>query len=559
MLYKINCSYGEVVDKIIILEIKLAECKNELQKQNILNEYNTLAIYIKDKQNDTTFKDLYNELHKINKQLWLLEDTIREKSRKKEFDKAYIECAENIHINNDKRYNIKRQINITYNSMIIEEKIYKTDIHEEKITDILHFNDDEIVSKEDRNTLHKCSSCFETGEFVKTKNMLKILCDKYQTSSICVSIIKIFFSHNTIMEVFNETNEYSYKLKTFVEIVNNNKNKLENSFVEEVNKMYGLFLLRQKKYKESQHYIKYLQVVTSPQYNISPDTMGFFKEDDKNKTLLIYFSGGIGDIIMHARFIKQVCEIQQEKQNNNTVLFLIEDKLYWIYNYIYTTVYSHINNIQIIPFCLKNNLPHFDYHVNINMLFSYLNLHYSNIYIDYYLEFLPNSNLTLKTYLNKNKSNVIINWCGNKLCSHEKHNRSIYLNKLSNLFKKTNSFINWICVQKNVSQEEKSILNKYNVKYIGDQIDNDADCYKDTITILKQVDLVISTDTSLVHIAGTANILCWCLLVKGCDWRWTNDETTKWYPNIKLIRQTNVSNWTDVIDKVIENLEKKFH
>jgi hypothetical protein len=50
-------------------------------------------------------------LSTINQQLWFLEDFIRVKSKKREFDQEYIICAENIHIMNDQRYNIKRQIN----------------------------------------------------------------------------------------------------------------------------------------------------------------------------------------------------------------------------------------------------------------------------------------------------------------------------------------------------------------------------------------------------------------------------------------------------------------
>jgi hypothetical protein len=570
MSYKICCSFGEIVDKITILEIKLKECKDEKQKQNISNEYYKLLVNIYDKQTDSQFQELYDELKNVNQQLWLLEDTIREKSRRKEYDSKYIDCAENIHIHNDARYNIKKKINIAYNSEIFEEKIYKSETASiSEISEISEIKDnqnntelclyqDDTIPTEDKYLFGICSTCFETGDFIKSKNTLKSLCDKYKSFPVCVFVIKVFFSYNTIMNVFNEINEYAYQLKIFIDIINNGKNihKFETSFVEEVNKMYGLHLLRQKKYRESHNYIKYLQAVTSPQHNISPSTMSFFKENDRYKTLLIYFGGGIGDIIMHARFIKYLCEIQQK--NDNHIVFLIDDKLFWIFNYIYKNIYTHIHNIKILPFLMKNNLPHFDYHININMLFSYLKLDYSKIFVDYYMEFLPNSKITIDNILNTNKTNIIINWSGNKFCSHEKFNRGIYLQKLTNLFKKTNKYINWICVQKDILQEEKIFLNKHNVKCIGEKIDNDGDSFKDTLTVLKKADLVISTDTSLVHIAGTANIKCWCLLVKGCDWRWGDDETTKWYPNMKLIRQTKASNWNDVIDKVIDDLEKTY-
>ena len=69
--------------------------------------------------------ELFTQLSDVNKTLWDLEDSIREKSKKKEFDNIYINYAEEIHIRNDERYKIKRKINEKYNSSIVEEKIYK--------------------------------------------------------------------------------------------------------------------------------------------------------------------------------------------------------------------------------------------------------------------------------------------------------------------------------------------------------------------------------------------------------------------------------------------------
>ena len=118
----IECSYGEIIDKITILKIKLEKVKNEDQHKNISKEYESLKKWIK--QDDTTFDQYFNELYTTNKKLWDLEDNIRDKSNKKIYDKSYIEYAEQIHITNDHRYLVKSKLNNTYNSDLKEEKIY---------------------------------------------------------------------------------------------------------------------------------------------------------------------------------------------------------------------------------------------------------------------------------------------------------------------------------------------------------------------------------------------------------------------------------------------------
>ena len=119
MQCKVSCSFGEIIDKVSILNIKKNNATDTVALNNIQSELNI----IKSENPMVEQEDaLFTELFDVNQRLWNLEDSIREKSRKKEFDQAYITYAEAIHIQNDKRYNIKRQINKKYNSYLIEEK-----------------------------------------------------------------------------------------------------------------------------------------------------------------------------------------------------------------------------------------------------------------------------------------------------------------------------------------------------------------------------------------------------------------------------------------------------
>ena len=119
---KIEVSTGEILDKMSILEIKMDKIKDETKLVNIKKEYN----YLKNISLQLSFHiENYNALLNINKKLWNIEDDIRDKERNSVFDTEFIELARSIYFTNDKRYKIKKQINISSNSNFIEEKSYK--------------------------------------------------------------------------------------------------------------------------------------------------------------------------------------------------------------------------------------------------------------------------------------------------------------------------------------------------------------------------------------------------------------------------------------------------
>ena len=121
----IPISWGELFDKITILQIKIENLKEKNALKNVKKEYDQLnKIYNSKFLEDEKAKVLINSLSKINKKLWDIEDKIRHKERIKKFDKQFIELARNVYFTNDKRSKIKRDINETFGSLIIEEKSY---------------------------------------------------------------------------------------------------------------------------------------------------------------------------------------------------------------------------------------------------------------------------------------------------------------------------------------------------------------------------------------------------------------------------------------------------
>ena len=121
MKCKIRCSFGEVVDKWTILNIKKKKATNNMVLSNIINELNAI---VEDNNQVNNNDILFTNLYEVNQKLWEYEDIIREKSRLQQFNMEYIQYAELIHKTNDERYLIKRQINKKYKSELKEEKIY---------------------------------------------------------------------------------------------------------------------------------------------------------------------------------------------------------------------------------------------------------------------------------------------------------------------------------------------------------------------------------------------------------------------------------------------------
>ena len=81
--------------------------------------------------------------------------------------------------------------------------------------------------------------------------------------------------------------------------------------------------------------------------------------------------------------------------------------------------------------------------------------------------------------------------------------------------------------------------------------------FADTAAMIEHLDLVISVDTSVAHLAGAMGKPVWTLLAYSPDWRWLLErEDTPWYPSMKLFRQPAYHNWQPVFETVRAELEK---
>ena len=121
----VEISPGELIDKITILEIKLDRIENAEKLVNVKHEFETLTTARDGTLKQTPELDrLSAELKKANESLWEIEDDIRDCERAKDFGDTFVELARAVYLNNDKRAQLKRQINELLGSSLIEEKSY---------------------------------------------------------------------------------------------------------------------------------------------------------------------------------------------------------------------------------------------------------------------------------------------------------------------------------------------------------------------------------------------------------------------------------------------------
>lgn len=120
----IPISWGELIDKITILEIKAARLSREDQRENVRRELVLLRAFEETLGGGGEWRGLRGELLAVNRELWDIEERIREKDRRGEFDAEFIALARSVYGQNDRRAALKRAINIALSSELIEEKSY---------------------------------------------------------------------------------------------------------------------------------------------------------------------------------------------------------------------------------------------------------------------------------------------------------------------------------------------------------------------------------------------------------------------------------------------------
>jgi Flp pilus assembly protein TadD len=162
-----------------------------------------------------------------------------------------------------------------------------------------------------------------------------------------------------------------------------------------------------------------------------------------------------------------------------------------------------------------------------------------------------------RRYLNRFKAfKVGIGWQGNRAHVADRY-RSIRLTRFA-AFAELKG-VQLISLQKGPGTEQLGeVAGDFSVFDLGHQLDHSAP-FTDTAAVMMNLDLIITADTAIAHLAGALGVPVWTAIpMLGTDWRWLLDrEDTPWYPTMRLFRQSEANDWTDVFTRMAGELRGK--
>ena len=266
-------------------------------------------------------------------------------------------------------------------------------------------------------------------------------------------------------------------------------------------------------------------------------------ENLDNKSIIIHDEQGFGDTIQFARYVK----LLEKKFKNIKIFFICKIELVNVFKNLGKNItVAHREGNETYTETLNT-----DYYIFLMSLPIYFEKNYKSIYSNFpYL--YPRKQRKKFQFIRPDKINIAISWTGSNINPND-FNRSLSSVKLFEPIY-SNPQINCISMQVGNSYVEiDDLIEIFDASgYIND--------FQDSLDIISKVDLVITIDTALAHLAGAANIPCWVLIPKICtDWRWgENLSVSPWYKSISIYKQKKEDDWQEPINEIYKDLKKKF-
>jgi tetratricopeptide (TPR) repeat protein len=258
----------------------------------------------------------------------------------------------------------------------------------------------------------------------------------------------------------------------------------------------------------------------------------------KGKKVLVHAEQGLGDSIQFCRYLEEVEALGAE------VIFKVQKPL--------IALFKNLAGVKHL-LALGDTNPTHDLHVPLLSLPGIFNTEVISIRrCDNYLTAEPQRIARWKGALREDSYKIGINWQGS-------HGTQIDIGRSFNvsLFEQISQIPNvqLISLQKGYGSEQlQDLPSGMKVLELGDDVDADG-AFLDTAAVMENLDLVISSDTAVVHLAGALGVKTWVALKFVPDWRWMLDRAdSPWYPSLTLYRQEVACEWGPVFKKMHTDL-----
>ncbi len=259
-------------------------------------------------------------------------------------------------------------------------------------------------------------------------------------------------------------------------------------------------------------------------------------EDISNKTILIHHEQGLGDSIQFVRFVQQVVE------RAGQVILEVPANLRALYA-------RSIPGVTLATY--RELLPLFDVQIAIMSLPFVLGISVDRVPAPTpYLQADPARVEAWRHRLPKGDFKVGIVWQGKAGIGIDK-GRSYRLEQLAPVARLPG--VTLISLQKGYGLDQlESMPEGMKVETLGPDFDEGPDAFLDTVAVMQHLDLIISSDTSVAHLAGALGRPVWVPLKFSPDWRWLRDrEDSPWYPaSMRLFRQRQPDDWPELFKRL---------
>jgi hypothetical protein len=261
-------------------------------------------------------------------------------------------------------------------------------------------------------------------------------------------------------------------------------------------------------------------------------------QDIRGKTILLIAEQGLGDTIQFSRYAALVRDMGAQ------VIFEVQSTL--------AQLLKQIPGVMVVA--RGTELPPYDLYCPLLSLPMVFKTNLGNIPAP------ENKILSDKRHVERwakllgdhRKPRVGIAWAGNILHADD-YKRSISIKTFSHILCDE---VDWISLHKDIPEHDKADLAVN--RQIADFSDQQHD-FDDLAAMCEAVDLVISVDTSIAHLAATMGKPVWLLLAHNADWRWLTDRAdSAWYPDVTLYRQDTPGDWLGLLQKVKVDVHAEF-